>query len=522
MFNFFAKKEIRPFVMVILDGWGIAPVWGGNAISQARIKNFNDISKKYPSTCLAASDGAVGLSLGSPGNSEAGHLNIGAGEIVHQDEPIIDESIQNRSFFNNKVLLGAFAHAKERHSRVNFVGLLSKTGTHSQVRHLYALLELAKQENFNNINIHLFADGRDSDTLSGIEMVSEVEGELKKFGAGRVASIIGRFYAMDRDNHWDRIAKAYHLMVDGVGKTYSSSGAVFTNSYARGVTDEFIEPSLILNKNQSSNTISDHDSVIFFNFRADRAREITRSFLDDSLPEFPGRNKLTDLYFASFVMHEEKTLALETFAPNIVKNPLAEVWSKSGIKQFHIAETEKYAHVTYYLNGGIEKPFPGEDRLMIPSPRVKTYDLAPEMSAKIVTDNLVTVIKKNIYGGIVVNFANPDMVGHTGNLKAAIKAVEFVDECLGRVLREVISKNGVAFIFADHGNAEQMVNPRTGSPDTEHTTNPVPFIMVSDDSKLSKIKFRKGGNLASIAPTVLELSDLSFDSSAKEKSLIIK
>jgi len=508
--------------LIILDGWGYAPTWGGNAVATASTRIFDEITRKFAFTTLAASDGSVGLSAGAPGNSEAGHLNIGAGQVVHQDQPIIDDKIKSGDFFKNPVLLGAFDHAKKHNSSVHLMGLLSKTGTHSQVEHLYSLLELAKSQNFTKVYLHLFGDGRDSDALSGIQVVGDVQQKIAEIGVGQISTIIGRFYAMDRDNRWDRVQRAYNLLVKGEGKIYDSPVSVFGISYGRGVTDEFIEASLIVDKVQSAKTVSNNDSIILFNFRSDRAKEITSAFLDENFSHFD-RFKLNNLFFATFVIHDENPLTKQAFSAEKVVDPIAKIWSDKGLRQFHSAETEKYAHVTFFINGGVETPFPGEDRILIPSTKaVRTYDKAPEMSALEVTNTFIKAVKKNIYDGIIVNFANPDMVGHTGDLKATIRAVEFVDECLGRVLPEILAKDGVAFIFADHGNAEQMINPKTGAPDTEHTTNPVPFTIVSNREDLQKIKFRTDGRLASITPTVLDIMGIEYDRTKKDKSLIVK
>ncbi|MEI7792641.1 MAG: 2,3-bisphosphoglycerate-independent phosphoglycerate mutase [Candidatus Berkelbacteria bacterium] len=517
------QKSRKPHVIIILDGWGLAPVWGGNAIAMAKIVNFDTYAKKYPYTTLLASGPAVGLPENCPGNSEAGHLNIGAGEIVHQDQPLIDSEIGNGTFDTNEVLLGAFSHAVENNSNLHIMGLLSKTGTHAHINHLFALLKLANQQKFDRVYIHLFTDGRDSDSMSGIEMLSEVNFQINALKVGQVSSAIGRYFAMDRDNNWDRIEKAYNLLTVGTGTRYESAGAIFTASYSAGKTDEFIEPSVVISKDRTPMFIGDNDSVIFFNFRSDRAKEITRAFLDPQLPEMPNRHMLKNLYFATFVIHADDQLAKQAFYPPILTQTLAEVWSQHKLRQFHIAETEKYAHVTYFFNGGTEKPVEGEDRLMIPSPKsVKTYDLMPEMSARTVAEEVVATLDKNIYDAMVINFANADMVGHTGDLKATIKAVEVVDECLGDVVEKVLAENGTAYVFADHGNAEQMVSPKTGYPDTEHTCNPVPFMIINNQLDKSNLLLRKDGILASIAPTVLELMMPEFDYSNKQKSLIIK
>lgn len=519
----FGKAQRKPHVLIILDGWGLAPVWGGNAIAMAKIPNFDAFAQKYPYTTLHASGLAVGLPENCPGNSEAGHLNIGAGEIVHQDQPLIDSEIGDGDFVKNEVLLGAFRHAEENHSNVHIMGLLSKTGTHAHINHLFELLKLANQVKFDRVYIHLFTDGRDSDSMSGIEMLSEVNFQTDALKVGQISSIIGRFFAMDRDNNWERIKRTYNLLTAGTGMRYESAGAIFTASYAAGTTDEFIEPSVIISKEHTPEFIHDNDSIIFFNFRSDRAKEITRAFLDPVLPEFPERRLLSNLYFASFVIHEEHQLAKQAFFPPIITKTLAQVWSEAKLRQFHIAETEKYAHVTYFFNGGTELPVSGEDRLMVPSPKsVKTYDLMPEMSARSVASEVVSLLDKNIHDAVVINFANADMVGHTGDLKATMKAVEVVDECLGKVVDKVLQKDGVAYVFADHGNAEQMVNPKTGYPDTEHTSNPVPFMIISNRAELMNITLRKDGALSSIAPTVLDIMLPEYIYENKDKSLIIK
>lgn len=519
-----AKKKI--FGLIILDGWGIAPVWGGNAVSLAEVKNFNSITRNYPFTTLRASDGAVGLPELAPGNSEAGHLNIGAGRKVNQEQPIIDAQIESGAFFQNKVMIAAIDHAKKNNSALHLMGLMSKTGTHSQITHVYAILKLCQQQNFSNVLLHLFTDGRDSDSMSGIETLAEVEKQLQSIGVGRISTVVGRFYAMDRDNRWDRIRHAYDLLTTGKGNQFGLAGEIFTKSYARGVTDEFIEPSVITSKTPAPGLISDNDAVIFFNYRADRTRELALALQSGQpVKELPNRKILNNLYFATFVMHGDTNLGQHVFERQVVDKPLAEIISGAGLRQYHSAETEKYAHVTYFFNGGREKAYPGEDWQMIPSPRsVPTYDLMPEMSAQKLTESLVSVIEQNKYDFFVVNFANPDMVGHTGNLKAAVKAVEFVDKCLGVLLNSVLKNNGTVFVFADHGNVEQMVNPRTGEPDTEHTTNSVPFTVVSSDPNLSKDKLhlRPDGALANIAPTMLDLMNVPYDHAILSESLIVK
>ncbi|MCX6808533.1 MAG: 2,3-bisphosphoglycerate-independent phosphoglycerate mutase [Candidatus Berkelbacteria bacterium] len=515
------KAIKKSHAVIVLDGWGLAPVWGGNAIAMARTPNYTEMMRKYPNTSLFAADGAVGLPLGAPGNSEAGHLNIGAGRKVLQDQTQIDRYIENGSFFKNNTLIETIDHCKKNKSNLHLMGLLSKGGSHSYLGHLFALLKLAKEQKFERVYIHLFSDGRDSEVMAGIELINELENEIKRLKVGRVASVIGRYYAMDRDNNWGRIKLAYDMLVLGKGKVFENPREVFTSSYTDFITDEFIKPSLVTGPFNEKFTIKDNDGVVFFNFRADRAREMISAFKDKKLTSIPHRKLLQNLFFCNFVMFNEDHLAKKAFEPEIVNSTLADLWCRRGFSQFHIAETEKYAHVTYFINGGYNKTHPGETWKLIPSPKVKTYDEKPEMSAEAVTETIVKTINKNIFDSFVINFANPDMVGHTGDLKATIKAVEFVDYCLGRVLTKVIEVGGTAFVLADHGNAEQMVNPKTGEPDTGHTSNPVPFAIVSNDPAYQKIRLRSGAALSSVMPTVLETISVKCEAKDKENSLII-
>lgn len=520
--DFRFQSQRKPFGIIILDGWGIAPAWGGNAIAQAKTRCFDDIWKAFPSTSILASGAAVGLPVNSPGNSEAGHLNIGAGKVVHQDITLIDQKISDQTFFTNEVLLEAVNHSRQYNSSIHVMGLLSKAGIHSHIKHLYTLLDFLKKNNVNKVFIHLFSDGRDSDPMSGIEMVDGVENELLRIGIGQISSISGRYFAMDRDNRWGRISRTYNMLTKGEGNCYSTPKAAFSSAYTSDQTDEFIEPRMIVNQSQGMNLISSNDSIIFFNFRSDRAKELTSAFMNDSIPEFPDRVKLNNLFFASFVIFEENNLAKRVFQPEPIEKPLAKIWSERGLSQYHTAETEKYPHVTYFINGGSEVPYIGEKRLMIPSPRnVRTYDLKPQMSAPELAKSIVSEMQKGLNDGYIINFANADMVGHTGNIGATIQAVEAVDECLEKVLGIFQKQNGVAIVIADHGNAEQMVNPRTGYPDTEHTTNPVPFIIVSDELKNKQIKLRSDGILASVTPTMLEIMNIPTPPSIVNQSLII-
>lgn len=516
-------KAKKPFMLMILDGWGIAPTWGGNAIACAKVPNFTRAWHFFPATTLLASGDAVGLPTNSPGNSEAGHLNMGAGQVVRQDITLIDNHIEDGSFFTLPSILAAVEHARKNNSNIHLLGLLSKTGIHSHVRHLYALLELFKQNNFSRVYIHLFSDGRDSDPMSGIETIDEVEQKIKEIGIGRIASISGRFYAMDRDNRWGRVSRAYNLLVKEEGECYESARAAFTTSYSRGITDEFIEPRLICSKTQEKKIINDNDSIIFFNFRSDRIREFVRAFLDQEIPQFSDRKKLQNIYVATFVIYDDHLLSQQIFKPASIETPLGRVWSENNLRQFHISETEKYPHITYFINGGVEQPFPGENRTVIPSPKnVKTYDYMPRMSSDALTDTVIKAIRSNKYEAFIMNFPNGDMVGHTGNLQATIQAVECVDECAGKILSEIIKKDGCVIIVGDHGNAEQMVNPLTSEPDTEHTTNPVPFIIVSSDPEAKKIKLQSNGILASVAPTILDIMGIKKPGSMRNETIIIK
>jgi 2,3-bisphosphoglycerate-independent phosphoglycerate mutase len=503
-----AKSGFRnlPLVLVILDGWGIAPSWGGNAITLAKTPNFDRLWRDYPSTILRASDGAVGLPEGTPGNSEAGHLNIGAGRIVHQDFPMINREIENGKFFENKTMKAVLEHAQKNNSFIHLIGLLSKTGTHGHINHLYALLNYFKKNNFAHVAIHFFSDGRDSDPMSGIEMVVEAEAEIKKIGIGRIASIMGRYYGMDRDNRWGRTARAYRALVLGEAEQCEQPVDVFSQSYRMGVTDEFIEPRVIVDRENRMMNVADNDSVIFFNFRSDRIRQLVKAFVRPAPETFPDKKNLNNIFVATFATYEEtgsENIA-RVFEPDKVREPIAKALSDNGLRQFHTAETEKYPHVTYFINGGKSDPHPGEIWEIVHSPKVKTYDLAPKMSAKAVAEKLLLKMNKKQFDVYIANFANPDMVGHTGSLEATMQAVSFVDFCLGRIIDMAQKREATVVITADHGNAEQMVNPGTGDADTEHTTNPVPFIIFNKNID-NRIKLQQSGKLADISPTIMQI-----------------
>jgi len=505
VFNFNIKRaKTKPYALIILDGWGVAPSWGGNAVTLAKTNYYDKLIRTYPNTTLSASGPSVGLSEGSPGNSEAGHLNIGAGRIVHQDLPLINKKIESGDFFNNKTMKASLGFLKKYGGRLHLMGLLSKTGTHSHLNHLYATLKFYKENGVRDLNIHLFSDGRDSDPMSGIEMISEVQKKIDEIGLGRISSIMGRFYAMDRDNRWGRTIRAYNTLVRGEAEMADNANHVFSDSYKRGITDEFIEPRIITNKTSNFQKIENNDVVLLFNFRPDRVRQLTKAFLAPEIKQFTDRQKLNNIMLVSFVTYERENLGDKVFYPDPVENPIAKVISDKGYTQLHMAETEKYPHVTYFINGGRENPYPGETHKMIPSPKVRTYDYAPKMSAALLTKQFLSYLKQGKNQFYIINYANPDMVGHTGNLKAAMQAISFIDECLKLLIPEILSKQGTATIFADHGNAEQMINPQTSEPDTEHTTNPVPFILVNDKLK-GNIALQNNGSLSNIAPTTLEL-----------------
>lgn len=495
---------MKPVILLILDGWGIAPAWTGNAIFQAKTPNFNFLSKNMPFGIIAASGTAVGLPPEEPGNSEAGHLNLGAGRVVHQDVGHISRLIEDGSFFKNKVLLKAISHVKTNRSRLHLLGLLSDGGVHSHISHLFALLKLCQKENLKDVAIHVFTDGRDSPPDKALSYLSQLQRKINELGVGFIATICGRYYAMDRDKRYLRTEKAYRAIAEGVGQGAKTAIAAVSQAYRSGLTDEFILPTVV-----KPAPVNDHDAIIFFNVRGDRARQLTFAFC---LPNFrPFRvKKIKNLFFVTFTWYGDYIPNTSfAFSPEKIEEPLARVISEHDLAQFHIAETEKYAHVTYFFNGQREAPFPKEERLMIPSPKVATYDLKPEMSAEAVTNELLNRISSKKYAFILVNYANPDMVGHTGNLKAAIKAIEVVDKMLGRVVSKARETESYLLVTADHGNAEQLVNPKTGEPDTEHTTNPVPFILVPPPSIQHHYSIRKGGVLADVAPTILQLLQIN-------------
>ena len=508
----------KPTVLLILDGYGERKEKEGNAIALAKTPVMDRLKKEFPYVEGQASGLFVGLPDGQMGNSEVGHMNMGAGRIVYQELTRITKSIQDGDFFENKALKAAVEHCKKEDSALHFMGLVSSGGVHSHIEHIYGLLELAKRAGLKKVYLHAFLDGRDTPPDSGKSFLLAVEKKMQELGVGEIATISGRYYAMDRDKNYDRVEKAYRAMVDGTGEKASSVEEAIDASYAKKVYDEFVLPTVI-EKDGAVHTVSDGDAMIFFNFRPDRAREICHAFCDDDFSFF-NRGARKNIFFVCFTDYDpmipNKHVAFEK---EEIHNTLGEVVSNLGKNQLRIAETEKYAHVTFFFNGGKEEPYENEDRILVPSPKeVPTYDLKPEMSCYTVTEKLTEAIRSGKYDLVVANFANPDMVGHTGVLPAAIKAIEVVDECMGKVVDAVESMHGNLFILADHGNADIMIDEKTGEPYTAHTTNPVPFILVSEE----KHQLREGGCLADVAPTLLELMGIPQPKEMTGKSLLEK
>ena len=489
----------KPVMLMILDGFGIAEASEGNAVSLAKKPNFDRLVKEYPHSMLQASGMAVGLPEGQMGNSEVGHLNIGAGRIVYQELTRITKAIQDGEFFQNPELLKAMKNAKENNSALHLMGLLSDGGVHSHIDHLKGLLEFAKKEGLQKVYVHAFMDGRDVAPSSGKEFIEKTEEMMKEVGVGEIATISGRYYAMDRDNRWERVELAYNAIVKGTGETATSAIEAIENSYNDNKTDEFVLPTVVEKDGHPVATVKSGDSVIFFNFRPDRARELTRALTQK---DFDGFNaEKLDLVFVSMTQYDKTFEGVNVaFKAQTLTNTLGEFVADKGLNQLRIAETEKYAHVTFFFNGGVEKPNENEDRALIASPKVATYDLKPEMSAYEVTDELIKRLDSDKYDMIILNYANPDMVGHTGVIPAAVKAIETVDECLGKIAAKVLEKDGSLFVTADHGNAETMIDFSTGTPFTAHTTDPVPFVWISNHTEGKTLE---DGKLSDIAPTML-------------------
>ena len=505
----------KPLLLCILDGYGNNPATEGNAIYAAKTPYMDKLVAENPNTLLDASGMAVGLPEGQMGNSEVGHTNIGAGRIVYQELTRITKSISDGDFFTNEAFLGAVKSCKEKNSALHIMGLLSDGGVHSHNSHIYALVKLAKEAGLSKVYLHCFLDGRDVPPSSGKDFVAALSGELAAIGCGKIATVMGRYYAMDRDNRWERVSKAYEAMALGIGERFADAVEAVAASYEKEVTDEFVLPVVVTENDAPVGVITEGDSVVFANFRPDRAREITRVFVD---PEFSGfAREYQSLYYVCMTQYDKTMPNVDVaFRPQVLTNTLGEYLSKNNLSQLRIAETEKYAHVTFFFNGGVEAVSPGEDRALIASPKVATYDLKPEMSAFEVTEEALKRIESDAYDVIILNFANCDMVGHTGVFSAAVSAVEAVDTCMEKVIEAVLDKGGVALVTADHGNADQMVDPENGEAFTAHTTFQVPFVVAGKD-----VNLRDGGCLADIAPTMLTILGLPQPEEMTGRSLII-
>ena len=509
----------KPTVLMILDGCGLSDETKNNAVAQANTPNLDRLMAEGPFEKGYASGLAVGLPDGQMGNSEVGHMNMGAGRIVYQDLTRITKSIEDGDFFENPAMLAAVYSAKARGGALHLMGLMSDGGVHSHITHVFAILELAKRCGLSNVVVHCFMDGRDTAPTSGKGFLEALQAKMDELGVGVIGSVIGRYYAMDRDKRWERLEKAYRALTLGEGKRAENAAAAIQASYDEGVTDEFVLPIVLEKDGTVTPRISDGDSVIFYNFRPDRAREISRALLDEAFDGFE-RTQPKDLCYVFFTDYDPTIPHhLVAFPKQSLANTFGEYISRLGLKQLRLAETEKYAHVTFFFNGGVEEPNPGEDRILVPSPKVATYDLQPEMSAPKVCDELVKAIRSEKYDVIIVNFANPDMVGHTGVMEAAVKAIETVDACVGRTVEAIRDVNGQMFICADHGNADEMFDLVTGAPMTAHTTNPVPFILVNAGEGIG---LKAGGKLCDIIPTLLDLMGIPQPKEMTGESLVIR
>lgn len=513
-------KRPKPVVLVILDGFGIAPPSPGNPVANSNLLVFNRLMKAYPHGLLHASGSAVGLPHGVIGNSEVGHMNIGAGRIVYQTLPRINASIINSSFYDNERLLLALEHCKANNSNFHIMGCVSTGSVHSTIDHLFATLQLIQKHGFDGkrVFIHCFTDGRDTPPDSGKHFLTQLQNECDRVGVGKIASIIGRYFAMDRNNKWERIQKAYDLITQGIGEKFGSAIEALNSSYTKGVTDEFIEPSVITNADGSINPVKDGDALFFFNYRADRAIQITKAFILKDFDSFP-RKKIENLYYigmAQYDKHFDQDMHL-AFDPENVTMPLGRIIAEHGLRQLRMAETEKFAHVTFFLNGGRDLVFPNEDRILVPSPKVATYDMKPEMSTYELTQVFINKVRLKIYDFIVINIAAPDMVAHSGNYDATVKALQATDRNLDRIIMNTVAVGGAVIVTADHGNCEVMVDYETGQPHTEHTTNPVPFLYVGPGAKPVELPI---GLLSYIAPTILRILGLPVPTTMTGQNLL--
>lgn len=506
------KHFPKPTMLLIMDGYGVSGQQTGNAIAAANKPNLDRIFSTYPHTTIGASGLQVGLPEGQMGNSEVGHLNIGAGRVVYQELTKITKAIQDGDFFENPVLNEAMDHALAKGSSLHLLGLLSDGGVHSHIDHLLALIGMAARKGLEKVFVHGFLDGRDVPPRCAVQYVVQCEETMKQTGVGSIATISGRYYSMDRDNRWERVSLAYQAMTSGIGEYADSAVSAVENAYDRGENDEFVRPTIV----NSEGLIRDEDAIIMFNFRPDRAREITRTFVDPGFSGFQREKSPEDLYYACMTQYDKTMPNVHVaYLPQNLKNTFGQYISELGLKQLRIAETEKYAHVTFFFNGGIEAPNPGEDRILVDSPKVATYDLQPEMSAFGVTDRVLEQIEADRYDVIILNFANPDMVGHTGIMEAAIAAIETIDACVGKIVEAVLAKGGQILLTADHGNAETMLD-ETGAVQTAHSTNPVPLVFISNEPK----ELAEGGILADLAPTLLTMMDLPIPPEMTGKSLL--
>lgn len=507
----------KPVALMILDGYGYSNEKEGNAVLAANTKNLDRIKENYPLTYIKASGLDVGLPDGQMGNSEVGHLNIGSGRIVYQELTRITKAISDGDFFKNEELLKAVENAKSKNTALHFMGLLSNGGVHSHINHLKGLLKLAKENDLKDVYVHAFLDGRDTPPKSALVYIEEIENYMKEIGVGKIATVSGRYYAMDRDKRWERVELAYNALIKSKGEEANCAIEAVENSYKNDVVDEFVLPTIIKEDGKAVAKIKEDDSIIFFNFRPDRARQITRSIVD---VEFLGFER--EYFKTCFVTMTQYDATIKNvfvaYKPQVINNTLGEFLAKNNKTQLRIAETEKYAHVTFFFNGGVEEPNEGEERILVDSPKVATYDLKPEMSAYEVTQKLMEKLEDNPYDVIILNFANPDMVGHTGIFDAAVKAVETVDECVGKIVDKIIEIGGHAIITADHGNSEQMLDLETNKPFTAHTTNIVPCMFVSNDD----VKLRNDGRLCDLAPTILDIMDVKKPEEMTGESLIVK
>lgn len=538
-------RKLRPVVLAIMDGWGLAEPGPANGVSRAQTPNVDRWTTECPYTTLSASGMDVGLPEGQIGNSEVGHLNIGAGMVVYQDFTRINKSISDGDFFTNEALCNAIAHAQQTGGSLHLIGLFGPGGVHSHQDHLHALIELAQRKGLERVYLHLLLDGRDVLPQSALSFLDDLEQALQRIGVGQIATVGGRYYGMDRDKRWERTGRAYDSIVKGVGESASNARAAIEASYANNVNDEFMLPTVMMRDGKPVANVQDGDAIIFYNFRPDRGRQLTRAFVQPDLNQqiqqhyeqqkasgqklpdqiWQRERQIENLYYVTLTQYEEGLPVHVAFAPRHVTHPIGQVVSAAGLRQFHTAETEKYPHVTFFFNGGREEPFAGEDRNLVESPKVATYDLQPEMSAAGVTEGLLQAIESEQYNFMIVNYANPDMVGHTGVQEAIITACETVDAALGQVVPAVIERGGAILIIADHGNAELMIDPELGGPHTAHTTNPVPCILVTAPGsglEKSDISLRSGGRLADVAPTLLDLLGLPLAEDMTGRSLIVR